>query len=154
MGSYAPENLSPVSQDIKFNLTQAIPIASLPPLLSFAVSLSHVHTLHNSVAQLTLLRSLQGVSVLSHARPYKKTTPPSSTLLLFLRHTDLAGQVLTACFIQWPLPIFFSPKGHAVTPLLLHSVFPWIRVTLAKLSWSCHVASKVRSWPEHHTVSF
>ena len=44
-------------------------------------------------------------------------------------------------------------EGHAVTPLLLHSVFLWIRVTLAKLSWSCHSAREVQSWTGHPTVS-
>lgn len=67
MGCCAPENLSPVCQDIKFNLMQAIPTPShlLCPLLSVSLSpsLSHVH----NVTQSMLLRNLQGVSVLSHA---------------------------------------------------------------------------------------
>lgn len=41
---------------------------------------SHVHILHNSVAQFTVVRGLRGVSVLSHARHCKQTTLTSSIL--------------------------------------------------------------------------
>lgn len=102
MGCFAPENVSLWAKTLNSALCRqsAISLVSFCPFLSpslFFMSTSD----HNSVAQLTLLRSLQGVSVLCHTKRLPSYSP---ILLLFLRHTDPASRALTACFIQWPLP--------------------------------------------------
>lgn len=94
-----------------------------------------------------LLRSLQGAGVLSHAAPLKgrflSYLPSSSS-------ADLARPC--ADWLLHPVTVTdFMSEGYAVTLLLLHSVFPRIRVTVAKLSRSCHDTGEVQSWP---TFSF
>lgn len=75
-----------------------------------------------------------------------RSTPTSTVLLLLLFpwHTDLAGPLLCSCLIDWPSPNL--SESHAVAPLLFLSVFLWIRITPAKLSWSCHIAREVQPW--------
>lgn len=107
MGCYAPENLSPVSRDINFNQTQAFPIPCFSlPHCPLSPPLSHVHILRNSVAQLTLQKpagcecSEPRVALLTD-----RSLISFILLVLLPQHTDLASQVLTACFIRRPTPI-------------------------------------------------
>lgn len=81
-------------------------------------------TSSKTVTQLTLLRILQAVSVLSHAWPYNNTTPsspPSTTHRPCWPSAD--------CLLHLATLANFMSEGHAVTTLLLNLVFPWIRVT-------------------------
>lgn len=158
MGCYATENLSPVTQDIKFRLMQAFPIPCfsllLYPLpLYLSLSLSHVHIHHNSVAQLTLQKpagcecSEPCMALLKDRSHLIFHLPPPTT------HTDLACQVLTACFIWWPSPVLCLKVMLSLCYFFI-LCFLWIRVTLAKLSWSIVFAREVQSWPGHPAVSF